>query len=480
MEFQENLDKFVTASRTKGMSTSPPLLAAVEGTSEGDERRGLKRRKGLDTLPVVAQENIWGDDEDKAGGGSAGRGQESDSEADDPNAGDDLVHVGGKAVKLTKESWTLPHKDRAGKLSRRTQQESAGAGSDSDLSERGESDSELELSGDDGFGAAASDEEDAYSFAEARMMWARGGAGGAAVNPDNTRTSDDPAAGGVSREKREVDGDESDPEDDGGHDSDDSVGDIYGSSSVTAGAGRHEGGDGNDLRIGRKGDRSLDRALASGDDESVSSGEDGKDMDESDTDSVDKCGQARAVASKIKEPDDSDGSSGDGSGDEIDLNDDFFLEEKGDSDDMQEQTPSAPQQGKSNPRGNSERDERSRDRGGRGRGRGRGGRGERGRGGGRGGGRHSQGRGGERLDRYGHRSNSGGGRGRGRGTGRGTSDRPKGIPNSGGWVPHGRGGGGRRGGFAGTGGIAGRGRGRLGGRGGDSARPNKITRFDDD
>ncbi|CBN76455.1 conserved unknown protein [Ectocarpus siliculosus] len=187
-EFQENLDKFVTGGGEGGR----PKVAvdAAAAAEEGD----VKRNKGIGALPVVAQQKLWDDGEDNSSAEGEGTGK-SDAEESESDSGDGVAGQQGAG------------KDAApaarGKKVKRQPTES---GSGSWEPEQGEaagdsSDSAGELSGDEGFGAAASDEDDAYSFAEARMRWASGGGGSTSGRSDGSDTD--------------------------GHDSDGSVGDIY-------------------------------------------------------------------------------------------------------------------------------------------------------------------------------------------------------------------------------------------------------------
>ncbi|CAM9352588.1 unnamed protein product [Ectocarpus sp. 6 AP-2014] len=204
-EFQENLDKFVTGGGEGGR----PKVAvdAAAAAEEGD----VKRNKGIGALPVVAQQKLWDDGEDNSSAEGEGTGK-SDAEESESDSGDGVAGQQGAG------------KDAApaarGKKVKRQPTES---GSGSWESEQGEaagdsSDSAGELSGDEGFGAAASDEDDAYSFAEARMRWASGG-GAAAAAADPIGST--PGGDGGSTSGR------SDGRDTDGHDSDGSVGDIY-------------------------------------------------------------------------------------------------------------------------------------------------------------------------------------------------------------------------------------------------------------
>eukprot|EP00903_Cladosiphon_okamuranus_P007278 g7054.t1 len=460
-EFQENLDKFVTCSGQGSRTTplDPALTQGAAGDASGPRRR-LKRRMGLDALPVVGQEKLWDDGEedeggqDKNPGDGAGEisesedGGDDDSDDDEDDVDDDSHEANGEAML-----------DAALTVFKNKQQEKTAEPAESGpgKSESENSDSGYELSGDEGFGAAASDEDGAYSFAEARMRWARGGGGDAATTD---RWSADGGSDGSSD----------------GHDSDESVGDIYAGALKGAGAGsdtvQDDGGKGSSSDKGSG-------SGSNGDGESGSSGEAEKVRD------MEGMGVKTTATVRTPTPASSDS---DSSGDDVDLNDDFFMEEKASDAEDRANTNTNTDSTTGGKNARARRDERRNAGGARGSG------GRRGRGGRGGRGRHGQGRGGSEGEQHGR----GGGRGsnagydRSRGSGaafEGGSSRRGGTGR--GWVPHGRGGGGPRGGFAGTGGRAGRGgggrgggrsrgRGGVGGEGDGTARPNKIIRFGDD
>lgn len=435
-EFKENLDKFVTIDRNR--AGNPGVDAAAGGKGEsGGGGQTAKRTKEFDARAVVPQAKVWEED-----------GQDQ--------SGSRIVSG------LKQENGQITGKTKTGPLLLNSGSDSGAASNQGE-----ESDSDGDLSGDEGFGAAPSDEEDGFSFAEARMRWESGDGATSIVSNSNSVVASgggqEPADGGDVQHRptnsiaRGVESDSNNG--DGDPESDESVGDIYAVSRSPQVSGETQGG-GMERSRGRSAVRSDDSEEQGSSDEDE--GGDGGNSEDSDADGKGGLKKASPTRNKFGEhaarpP----LSSGSDSGDSIDLNDDFFLEEKGsgtenaDSDTFKK---------------NGQRDGQiSRSGSGRGSRGGRGGRtSSSNRGGGRGRGRH--GRGGQaHADRGPHPSsrNGGGGRGERRGA-RGAFG---GRSSSG------------RGGFGGTRGSAGRG-GRGRGRGMRAgvdgvARPNKITRFDD-
>eukprot|EP00904_Undaria_pinnatifida_P009699 jgi/Undpi1/585/HiC_scaffold_10.g04049.m1 len=522
-EFQENLEKFVTGDR--GRKTGTDIVAVEDAAAgRGRDKPGVKRTKGLDGLAVVAQEKLWGDEEEEeAGEGDGGLadgrtegggGSSTDGESGEEDNGSEKGEE--EKAKMARPSGT-PRETNATVNPTNWEERSKKRKKTPGLAPEGtgsirstKSDSEGELSGDEGFGAAASDEDDAYSFAEARMRWASGGAGGrsgtaaaaiVATTTGEDSSSDDGSSAGAKTtdgktargglggtgfaDGRGVTSDDSQ--------SDDSVGDIY-----SGARGKLPSDGGVDARHSSVEDEGLD----SNSDTDNDSNKDSQAGGEGRGGGGNAAGGGGGKGKRSALPRESDGDDS-SSGDDIDLNDDFFLEEKAPGSDDDGATES---KNKSTNKRHRKRDDKRSAAGGDGRGksgRGGGGRGGmdndrgrkagRGRSGGRGreGGEGQRGRGGRS---YGSSGRTGAGR-RGGGGGRGGDRTDRGGTGAGGagggigrgWVPHGRGGGGRRGGFAGTGGVAGRasrGRGERGGRaegGGDgSVRLNTKIRFEDD
>ncbi|CAM9802056.1 unnamed protein product, partial [Scytosiphon promiscuus] len=312
-EFQENLDKFVTNGGGTGtgrarMEPSPPPDAG--GDARLGNGRGLKRKKvGLDALPVVAQEKLWDD-----GGGDASNSSNGQETVGAGTEGSDSEEDASAARSRTeKGKKQLLRGQQEGSALEEASGSEGGAGEDT-------SDSEGEISGDEGFGAAASDEEDAYSFAEARMKWASGGGGAAksaaaAAAAAAGRGGDGDGSGSDSGKRSS--GAESD-----GHDSDDSVGDIYADAVASSKGDGVAAGAGGGLHNEGKGSADNDVGGSSGSE----SDSDGDEMDQQ-------------KASLSPSASDSDGAGQEESGGEIELNDDFFMEEKGSDTESQARQP---------------------------------------------------------------------------------------------------------------------------------------------
>lgn len=396
-EFQHNLDKFVVSSG-ENLSSS--------GAS------GIKRKRGLHTLPVITQENIWDEDEP--------RGDEDVSMSESEEKG-----IG----KETEPRVPKGEADSSLEQARNKRREKPDSSAREDFDESLEEDEEL--SGDEGFGAADSDEEDAYSFAEARVRWEGGLAGDGSGDGDDLNGSggDKRSSPEGASSRREGSGDEAEDGGGEGSDSDDSssLENIEKSSRLlllTEPKDRSQNGseDGSQY-CSEEGDDSGDASEA----EEGFNGREGV----SGNMSLQKLPPLERLRS-------ADRTSSDTEADEIALNDDFFLEEAG---------PSGTKVGKNG----------DDDQGTRGNGK--------------------------------NRSNALRGRGGARGrSGRGWMKQGRGPHGNIGDL--GRGGRGGRGGRHGVG--RGRGRGRAGtkgpGRGagfssgnsGGGGRPNKITRFEDD
>ncbi|CAM9416687.1 unnamed protein product, partial [Ectocarpus sp. 12 AP-2014] len=299
-EFQDNLDKFVTGGGEGGR----PKVAvdATAAAEEGD----VKRNKGIGALPVVAQQKLWDDGEDNSSAEGEGTGK-SDAEESESDSGDGVAGqqgAGKDAAPATRRKKVKRQPAESGSVSSDSEQGQAAGDS---------SDSAGELSGDEGFGAAASDEDDAYSFAEARMRWASGGTAAAADPIGSTPGGDGGSTSGRS------DGSDTD-----GHDSNGSVGDIYADTLA-----RSNGGGGGS----KAGQSDRERGGSDSDgDSSSDSDEDGS------SDGGDTANEKPALAGKRKSQptaapaSDPNGSEDEDSGDDIDLKDDFFMEEKGSGD----------------------------------------------------------------------------------------------------------------------------------------------------
>ncbi|CAM9183766.1 unnamed protein product, partial [Pylaiella littoralis] len=411
-EFQDNLNKFVTSSAGGGPERAAPSPSLEAEDANAGDGRGLKRKKEIDSLPVVAQENIWNEEDDRSSKEQEEEEEgEGGEEGDAVNAGDDEVAGAEAAPAATDTASALLRK----KSSKDKKNLSAQVESGPRTSQPESSDSEGELSGDEGFGAAASDEEEAYSFAEARMRWASGGRGGGEGGGEGGSAGTERASGGASDGSSD------------GHDSDESVGQID-----ARALGRSNGGGSS----------------------SKAAKDDGSHDSSSDDSSSDSCSSDAGERTPVREENHASrppatsppqGSDDDeDSGDDIDLNDDFFMEEKGTgageetNNGMVATTPAA---GGKNAR--ARRDER-RNTSGRGGGGGRvgGGRGHRTGRGGRG--RHGPGRGGYERGRGRSSFGSGGGRAAERGF---SADYDPSKSSNGGtggrggtgraWVPHG-------------------------------------------
>ncbi|CAM9859950.1 unnamed protein product, partial [Laminaria digitata] len=227
-EFQENLEKFVTGDRGRKKRAN---VAAVEGAAtggEGGEPSG-KRKKGLDGLAVVAQEKLWGDEEEEGEGEGEGEGGEGHAGGSREGGGGSGSADGGSVEEGSSSEGGEEEEEEEEEEEAKKAPEGTGS------SRSTESDSEVELSGDEGFGAAASDEDDAYSFAEARMRWASGGGGTAATITGGDSSSDGGSSAGAEATNRKTAGgglegagsaSERGVTSDGSQ-SDDSVGDIY-------------------------------------------------------------------------------------------------------------------------------------------------------------------------------------------------------------------------------------------------------------
>lgn len=284
-EFQHNLDKFVVSSGENRSSSG-----------EG----GIKRKRGLHTLPVIAQENIWGEDEPR---GEKVSTSESESDSEEKGVGEE---TGPRVPKGDADSSQGHAREKRWEEPDSTARE--------DFDESLEEDEEL--SGDEGFGAADSDEEDAYSFAEARMRW-EGGWGGDGSGDGGT----------LSRS-----GDEAEDGRGGGSDSDDSssVGDIDESSrSLLLSEGAAPITEPRDRSQNCSEDGSQGRS--EDDDKSYDSG----DASEAEKVFKDREGVSENMSSQKLPPRERLGSaertSSGSDADEIALNDDFFLEEAGPS-----------------------------------------------------------------------------------------------------------------------------------------------------
>ncbi|CAM9452209.1 unnamed protein product, partial [Ectocarpus sp. 4 AP-2014] len=310
-EFQDNLDKFVTGG---GEGGRPKVaLDAAAAAEEGD----VKRNEGIGALPVVAQQKLWDDGEDNSSAEGEGT-EKGDAEESESDSGDGVAGQQGAG------------KDAApAARGKKVKRQPAESGSGSSESEQGEaagdsSDSAGELSGDEGFGAAASDEDDAYSFAEARMRWASGAAAAAAADPIGSTQGGDGGSTSGRSDGSHTDGHDSDTD---GHDSDGSVGDIYADALA-----RSNGGGG-----GSKAGQS-DRRRGDSDSDGDSSRDSDKDGS---SDGGDTAEEKPAFAGKRKSqptaapPSGPNGNEDEDSGDDIDLKDDFFMEEKGSEDEEQ-------------------------------------------------------------------------------------------------------------------------------------------------
>ncbi|CAN0018321.1 unnamed protein product, partial [Ectocarpus sp. 13 AM-2016] len=308
-EFQDNLDKFVTGG---GEGGQPKVAVDAAATAdEGD----VKQNQGIGALPVVAQQKLWDDGEDNSSAEGEGTGK-SDAEESESDSGDGVAGRQGAGKNAAPAA-------RGKKVKRQP----AESGSGRAESEQGEaagdsSDSAGELSGDEGFGAAASDEDNAYSFAEARMRWASGGAtAAAAADPFGSTPGGDSGSASGRSGGSDTDGHESDTD---GHDSNGSVGDIYADTLAISNGG------GGGSKAGQS-DRQRGGSDSDGD-----SGSDG-DVDGS-SDGGDTANEKLALGGKRKSqptaapPSDPNGSEDEDSGDDIDLKDDFFMEEKGSGD----------------------------------------------------------------------------------------------------------------------------------------------------
>ncbi|CAN0370798.1 unnamed protein product, partial [Hapterophycus canaliculatus] len=104
-EFQDNLDKFVTSGGAAGAgrtrATPSPAQEPEGGESASGDGRGAKRRKvGLDTLPVVAQEKLWGygeGDGSSSSGGSSGQ-ETAGARAEETQPGEDNAAAAAAAA----------------------------------------------------------------------------------------------------------------------------------------------------------------------------------------------------------------------------------------------------------------------------------------------------------------------------------------------------------------------------------------------
>lgn len=188
-EFQHNLDKFVVSSGDNRSSSG---------------EIGIKRKRGLHTLPVITQENIWDEDEPR---------------------GDEKVSVSKSEEKGIRQKTEprVPKGDADSSLgkAKNKRREKPDSSARENFDETLEEDEEL--SGDEGFGAADSDEEDAYSFAETRMRWGGSLAGdgsgdGDALNRSGGKRSSFEGASN----RREGSGDDAEDGRGGGSDSNDS------------------------------------------------------------------------------------------------------------------------------------------------------------------------------------------------------------------------------------------------------------------
>lgn len=381
-KFEDDLEKFVIDG---GKASSKTLRAGVvvgagghgAVTEAGVAAVGVevngKRKRGKEVLPVVAQDPAW-EDESDINDGSSGDDVEDDNDEEGVSEGEGVSRVeegkmsrmknskekgfrldGGERSssgrqsndgtfqkKPKKRSSLLPTQDEdddeddeeGGKKGRARGQSSLLLPEREDASDvENETDkhdersdiSDAELGGDEGFGAAASDEEDIYSLAQVRLSWgggsslAAGATNGRLRDDDDELTSDgDEAMGGTNGKAIRPGAIESNEDDSSSEElGEESIGDIYVGGESKA-----------KVKASSQAD-SLMNSTASRDKESDKEDDDGSGEDD------DSNGQGGAAAYERTTPSSLETRSGDevAASDSEDnmpaLNDAFFLEEMG-------------------------------------------------------------------------------------------------------------------------------------------------------
>ena len=348
-EFRKDLDKFVTGA---GGGGSGPLMAAdaaAEAIGDRGSSGGIKRKRGVRELPVVAQEDIWGEEDEGQGGQVSTAGLGAGAGEDDAGG----EREGGAPATLEGSTTKPPaRKDGGGgdnsirEKKRRTESGLSGSKESDGSMEEEEEEVEEEsvenekLSNEERFGLATGDEESANSTSEAKMGWVGGGekARAAAVEGDAVSTekssrkgrcSGEGVNGALGNDREVLRGGDGDERNDGSDDSDDNDGSarescVSSRSSLSNSALF-------DVREDRFRDRSEDgREAGEGWEDAVNDGN-GSDSLESEDNFDGRKGQSikQPPQQPRTAPAGSDSSSS--SGDDIALDDDFFLEEAGPS-----------------------------------------------------------------------------------------------------------------------------------------------------